>query len=84
MHPKMATGYAGYGKGSIVIPFPEAINTFRWKMVLKLCSMPLYDVRGQLYEYTIYETFNYRTTRYKRNSVYDSTRISTKKKVNNT
>ena len=37
--------------------------------------MPLYDKRGQLHEYTIYETFGYTITRYKRNSVYDNTLI---------
>ena len=49
MHPKMVIGYTGYEKGTIAIPFPEAINTFRLKNVPKLCSMPLYDIRGKLY-----------------------------------
>ena len=39
--------------------------------------MPLNDMRGQLYEYTIYETFDYIITRYKMNSVYDNTVIPT-------
>ena len=32
--------------------------------------MPLYDIRGQLYENALYETLDYTTTHYKRNSVY--------------
>ena len=35
--------------------------------------MPLNDIRGQLYEFTIFETFVYMITRYKRNSVYENT-----------
>ena len=37
--------------------------------------MPLYNLKGQLYEYTIYEMLDYPITRYKRNSVYDNTLI---------
>ena len=48
----MVIGYEGYVKGTIAIPFPEAINTFRLKNDPNLCSMPLYDIRGELYEYT--------------------------------
>ena len=50
MHPKMVIDYTGFGKGTIAVPFPEAINTFRWKNDPKLCSMPLYDIRGKLNE----------------------------------
>ena len=51
MYPKMEIGYTGYGKGTIAIHCPEAINTFRSKkMIQKLCFMPSYDIRGKLYE----------------------------------
>ena len=42
--------------------------------------MPLYDIRGKLYEYKMYETLDYTITRYKRNSVYDSTLVPTQDK----
>ena len=78
----MVIGYTGYGKGTIAIPFSEAIHTFQLKNDPKLCSMPLYDIRGELYKYTLYETFDYTITRYKRNSVFNTlqhthTKIST-------
>ena len=53
--------------------FLEQLTLFVWKMIQKLCSMPLNDIRGQLYEFTIFETFDYMITRYKRNSVYENT-----------
>ena len=58
----------GFGKGAITIPFLKQLTLSDKKMIQKLCSMPLYDIRGQLYEYRIYETFDY-----ERNSVYDNT-----------
>ena len=37
--------------------------------------MPLYYIRCQLYEYTIYETFDYTIICYERNSVCDDTLV---------
>ena len=66
----MVIGYLGFGKGGYCNPLFEAINTFQKKNDPKKKMMPFYDIRGQLYENTIYETFDYTITRYKRNSVY--------------
>ena len=76
MHPKMEIGYTGYGKGLLQTPFLKQLTLSDRKMIQKLCSMPLYDIREVNYtNNTIYETFDDRITRYERNSVYDNTLI---------
>ena len=50
MHSKMEIGYTGYGKGLLQSPFLKQLELSDRKMIQKLCSMPLYDIRGILYE----------------------------------
>ena len=73
MHPKMETGYTGFGKWAAAIPFLKQLTLSDRKIIQKytLCLYTIYE--GQLYEYTLYETFEYTITRYKSNSVYDNT-----------
>ena len=75
MHPKMVIGYTGFGKGTIVIL--KQLSLSDREIIEKLWSMPLYDIRYQLYEYTIYESFDYTIACYKRNPVYDNTLLQT-------
>ena len=63
----------GYGKVTIAISFLKQLTLSDRKMLQKLWSMLLYDIKDQLYECTIYETFDNTITRYKGNSVYDNT-----------
>ena len=64
MHPKMAIGYMGSENGAIAIPLLTQLTVSDQKMIEKKCSMPLLDLRGQLYKCTIYETFFDTITRY--------------------
>ena len=61
--------------GLLSSPFLKKITLSDRKMIQKLYSMLLYDIRGQLYEYTIYKPFDHTITPYKRNSVYDNTLV---------
>ena len=56
MHPKIVIGKMGFEKGAIAIPFSKQLTLSDYKMIQKMYSMALYDIRGQLYECTIYET----------------------------
>ena len=51
------------------IPFLKQLTLSDREMIQKFGFMPLRDIRAQLYENTIYETFDYMITRYKRNSI---------------
>ena len=59
MHPKLIIGCTGYGKGTIAIPFSEAINTFRQKN----------DPNIVLHAFIRYKRANYTNTRYTKRSI---------------
>ena len=68
-------------RGLLQSPFLKKLTLSDRKMVQKLCFMPLYDIRGQLYEYIRYtkrSIIGLHVISYKRNSVYDNTLTGTR------